>query len=120
MTIDEFLDKEDNADVYYNIGICMFNLDQMREDNAQEQMVEWINSIKAGAVEQDALNVFGAMRGKAVAIGQRYNENFACGFTDNPAVMHYLGWADKDCDQLPRLEYKKHYRNLPWSEVKYA
>ena len=30
-----------NANVYYNIGICMFNLDQMREDNAQEQMVEW-------------------------------------------------------------------------------
>ncbi len=109
-----------NADAYYNIGICMFNLDQMRDDGAQEQLVKWINSIRAGAVEQDALNVFGAMRGKAVAINQRYNENFACGFTDNPAVMHYLGYADKDCDRLPRLEYKKYYRELPWSEVRYV
>ena len=109
-----------NADVYYNIGVTMFNLDQMRADGSQEQLMQWVNSIRAGAVEQDAFNVFGAMRGKAVPLDQRYNENFACGFTDNPAVMHYLGWMDKDCDHLPRLEYKKHYRQLPWSEVRYA
>lgn len=105
---------------YHNIGVAMFNLAQMREDGAQEQLVDWINTVRAGAVEQDALNYLGAMRGKAVDLPTRYNENKACGFTDDPAVMHYLGWVDKDCPQLPRLEYKRHYRELPWSEVKYA
>ena len=109
-----------HADVYYNIGVAVFNLEQMRADGAQEQLQTWINTVRAGAVEQDALNALGAMRGKAVELPQRYNENFACGFTDDPAVMHYLGWADKDCDRLPRLECKRRYREMPWSEVKYA
>lgn len=108
------------AEVYHNIGVAMFNLDYMRADYAQEDLVDFVNNVETSAVEQNAFNYLGAMRGKAVDLPMRYNENKACGFTDNPAIMHYLGWVDKDCDQLPRLEYKKHYRELPWSEVKYA
>lgn len=103
---------------YYNVGVCLFNLAQMRVDNAQEQVVNWINTTKANCVEQDALNVLGAMRGKAVDLPMRYNENRACGYTDNPAIQHYLGYMDWLTNpNLPRREYLKLYRDKNWDEV---
>lgn len=102
---------------YYNVGVCMFNLKQMREDNAQWQLVNWINTTKANCVEQDALNFNGAMRGKATDIPVRFNENRACGYTDNPAIQHYLGYMDWETNpNLPRREYLKLY-DVPWGEV---
>lgn len=106
---------------YQNVGVCMFNLEQMREDNAQEQLVNWINTTRANCVEQDALNYLGQMRGKSCDIPTRYNENRACGYTDDPAIVHYVGYMDWTTNpNLPRREYLKLYRDLPWSEVTYA
>ena len=103
---------------YYNVGVCLFNLAQMREDNAQEQVVNWINTVKANCVEQYALNYLGAMCGKAVDLPMRYNENRAVGYTDNPAIQHYLGYMDWLTNpHLPRREYLKLYRDKSWSEV---
>lgn len=103
---------------YYNVGVCMFNLAQMREDNAQWTLVNWINTTKANCVEQDALNKLGAMCGKACDISVRFNENRACGYTDNPAIQHYLGYMDWLTNpNLPRREYLKLYRNKTWEEI---
>lgn len=103
---------------YYNVGVCMFNLAQMREDNAQEQLVNWINTTRANCVEQDALNKLGAMNGKAADLPMRFNENRACGYTDNPAIQHYLGYMDWLTNpNLPRREYLKLYRNKTWEEI---
>ena len=103
---------------YYNVGVCLFNLKQMREENAQQQLVNWINTTKANCVEQDALNKLGAMRGKAVDLPMRYNENRACGYSDNPAIQHYLGYMDWLTNpNLPRREYLKLYRDKTWEEV---
>ena len=103
---------------YYNVGVCLFNLAQMREDNAQAQIVNWINTTKANCVEQDALNFLGAMRGKAVDLPMRYNENRAVGYTDDPAIQHYLGYMDWITNpRLPRREYLKLYRDMEWKEV---
>lgn len=103
---------------YQNVGVCMFNLEQMREDNAQEQLVEWINTTRANCVEQDALNYLGQMRGKSCDIPTRYNENRACGYTDDPAIVHYVGYMDWTTNpNLPRREYLKLYRDKTWDEV---
>lgn len=103
---------------YYNVGVCLFNLAQMREENAQEQIVDWINNVKANCVEQDALNYLGAMHGKATDLPMRYNENRAVGYTDNPAIQHYLGYMDWLTNpHLPRREYLKLYRDKTWQEV---
>ena len=103
---------------YYNIGVCLFNLDQMRKDNAQEQLVKWINEVRANCVEQDALNYLGAMRGKATDMETRYNENRATGYTDNPAIVHYVGYLDWETNpNLPRREYLKLYRDKSWNEI---
>lgn len=103
---------------YQNVGVCMFNLEQMREDNAQEQLVNWINTTRANCVEQDALNYLGQMRGKSCDIPTRYNENRACGYTDDPAIVHYVGYMDWTTNpNLPRREYLKLYRDKTWDEV---
>lgn len=103
---------------YHNVGVCLFNLAQMREENAQEQIVNWINTVHANCVEQDALNYLGAMHGKATDLPMRYNENRAVGYTDNPAIQHYLGYMDWLTNpNLPRREYLKLYRDKTWQEV---
>ena len=107
-----------NSGHYHNVGVCLFNLAQMREDDAQAQLVNWINTTRANCVEQDALNVLGAMRGKAVDLPMRYNENRAVGYTDDPAIVHYVGYMDWQTNpQLPRREYLKLYRDMTWDEV---
>ena len=106
---------------YQNVGVCMFNLVQMRADDAQRQLVEMINTKKLWCVEQDALNILGQKRGKAADIPVRFNENRATGYTDDPAIQHYVGYMDwTENPNLPRREYLKLYRDRPWEEIPYA
>ena len=103
---------------YHNVGVCLFNLAQMRKDGAQQQMVDLMNSRKLWCVEQDALNICGAMHGKATDMPVRYNENRATGYTDDPAVQHYVGYMDWETNpHLPRREYLKLYRDKSWAEI---
>ena len=103
---------------YYNVGVCLFNLEQMRADNAQDQLVRFINNTFANCIEQDALNFHGAMHGKAVDLPVRFNENRACGYTANPAIQHYVGYMDWQTNpNLPRREYLKLYKNKSWEEI---
>ena len=106
------------ADAYYNVGVCMFNLAQMREDNAQERLVSFINTVRANCVEQDALNYYGTMFQRIGDLPVRYNENRATGYTDDPAIQHYVGYADWTTNpNLPRREYLKLYRDRSWDEI---
>lgn len=103
---------------YHNVGVCLLNLAQMRADGAQRQMVELLNARRLFCIEQDALNICGAMHGKAVDMPVRFNENRATGYTDDPAVQHYVGHMDWQTNpHLPRREYLKLYRDKPWDEI---
>ena len=107
-----------NSGNYHNVGVCLFNLAQMRADGAQRQMVELMNTRRLFCVEQDALNICGAMHGKAVDMPVRFNENRATGYTDDPAVQHYVGHMDWQTNpHLPRREYLKLYRDRTWDEI---
>lgn len=107
-----------NSGHYHNVGVCFFNLDQMREDCAQDQLVNFINTRYANCIEQDALNVCGCMSGKATDLPVRFNENRACGYTDNPAIQHFVGYMDWQTNpNLPRREYLKLYRDKSWDEI---
>lgn len=108
-----------HADAYYNVGVCVFNLAQMRQDNAQAQLVSFINTVRANCVEQDALNYYGTMYQRIGELPMRYNENRACGYSDNPAIVHYVGYMDWQTNpNLPRREYLKLYRDKSWDEIK--
>ena len=42
--------------LYYNMGVAMINLDQMRKDKISPEMVEYLNTVKQAWADQDAWN----------------------------------------------------------------
>lgn len=99
---------------YWNCGVSVMNLQQMRKDNATKILVDDINSIRFYLPEQDALNME-AGGTKIADLPLRYNECFCTGYTDNPAVVHYAGiqnWVDNH--NMFRWEYLDQYTNDAW------
>ena len=98
------------GDTYYNMGVALINLQQMRKDNIVGDMATYLNTVKQPYADQDAWNKYGLEQDKFVPVDVRYNENFACGFTDKPAIVHYCGitqwWNNK---AMYRWEYLDKY-----------
>lgn len=96
------------GDEYYNMGVAVLNLEQMRWDGAQEPMVAYLNAFEQPYADQDAWHYVGM--NKFVPVDVRYNENFATGFTDNPAIVHYCGFGDWYGNKsIHRAEYMMRY-----------
>ena len=98
--------------VYYNMGIALLNLQQMRKDGIEEDMVAYLNMVPQPYADQDAWNKYGLEQDKFVELPVRYNENFACGFTDDPAIVHYCGitkwWGNKSMNRWEYLDKYSH------------
>lgn len=99
------------GDAYYNMGVALLNLAQLRKDGVVQKMVEYLNTVRQPFADQDAWNKYAIEEDKAVALPVRWNENFATGQTDDPAIVHFCGytnwWTD---DRMPRREYLEHYK----------
>lgn len=96
--------------MYYNMGVAVINLEQMRKDNIVPEMVQYLNEIAQPWADQDAWNVYALEADKAVAFGIRYNECFATGYTDDPAIVHYCGISDWWTNRsMERREYLERY-----------
>ena len=95
------------GDLYYNAGVTIYNLKQMREDGASERFIRELNCYRYIFPDQDILNQH---VDKAVTVELRFNENFATGATDNPAIVHYAGYANWWTDKVPRHEYLDAWR----------
>ena len=96
---------------YYNAGVMLLNLKQLREDDIQFEMVRYLNKIKQPWCEQDAFNKYGIEQDKIVEMDIRFNEAKTVGTTDNPAVIHYCTYADWfDNKDIFRHEYLERYK----------
>lgn len=93
---------------YYNAGVMLLNLAQLRKDNAEEEMVHYLNTVRQPWADQDAWN---RNPEKADAAPIRYNENMMTGETGDPAIVHYCAvkdwWTSK---KVHRREYLERYR----------
>ena len=98
---------------YYNMGISVINLAQMREDGADRLMQDYLNSGKRKWADQDAWNKFGLQEDKIVPLDIRWNENCMTGYTDSPAIVHYCSyrdwWTKRD---MPRVELLDKYKGV--------
>lgn len=102
--------------VYYNIGVTMFNLKQIREEFADDLMIYTLNTRKMPYIDQDAWNMY--WQTKAVQIPGRFNESRVTHVSDRPAVVHYAGIKNWQNDpQIDRVEYLEEARKLTWKEV---
>ena len=100
------------GDMYYNMGVAVINLEQMRKDKISEKLVLYLNTIKQPWADQDAWNKYGLEQDKFVTFPVRYNENRMCGYTNNPAIVHYCSiknwWTDYN---MYRVGYLNKYKN---------
>lgn len=96
---------------YYNIGVAVFNLEQIRKDNITPKIIDFLNTVNVPYLEQDAWNKFGIEQDKIAKLDVRYNECFCCGYTNDPAIVHYAGISDwYNNPNMERVEYLNRYR----------
>ena len=94
---------------YYNVGVAVFNLAQMRRDFAVRRLVRILDARECRYVEQDALNMFADAKGMPLPV--RYNETEFTGTSDSPAIVHFAGYRDWWCNEkMPRREYLEAWR----------
>ena len=95
------------GDKYYNMGVALFNLQEIRKDKMQQTMADFLLSTDQPFADQNAWNKFG----KAADLDLRYNESMVTGQTDNPAIVHFCAipdwWTNKG---MRRREFLEVYR----------
>lgn len=98
------------GDKYYNMGVALFNLAQLRKDKVQDEMIEYLMTANQPYADQNAWNKFGTEQKKAEVLDLRYNESRVTGKTDNPAIVHYCSYPDWWTNKkIPRREYLERY-----------
>ena len=96
--------------MYYNMGMAVLNLAQMRKDGIVPWMVEYLNTVKQPYADQDAFNKPGLEQDKFVGLPIRYNETIVTGETDHPAIVHFCGLSDwYKNTKMHRREYLERY-----------
>ena len=95
------------GDKYFNMGVALFNLQQIRKDKKQQEMTDFLLTTNQPYADQNAWNKFG----KPAILDLRYNESKVTGYTDDPAIVHYCAvpdwWTNK---KMFRREYLEEYR----------
>lgn len=95
------------GDKYYNMGVVLFNLQQIRKDKMQQDMTDFLLTTDQPYADQNAWNKFGI----PADLDLRYNESMVTGKTDNPAIVHFCAipdwWTNK---KMFRREYLEEYR----------
>ena len=101
---------------YYNIGVALFNLAQIRKDGIDEHLINFLNTTTVPYIDQDAWNRFGI--GKDVKLDVRFNESCVTGYTEAPIIVHYAGWKDwQTSPRVARREYIRRYREMSWEDA---
>lgn len=99
------------GNVYYNMGVAVINLKQMRDDGCEPDMERYLNEVWQPFADQDAWNKYGIAKDKFVRMDVRWNEGQTTGRTDHPGIVHYCGFKNWFFNQsMPRVEYLNKYR----------
>ena len=100
---------------YWNVGVCIYDLDRIRAENASQRLIDMVNTTKMWCVEQDAIT----QTQSVFTLPERYNESAVTSYTDNPAVVHFASFGTDwhDNRKAPRREYWRKYENMTWDEV---
>lgn len=101
-----------DTECYYNCGVVMYNLKQMRKDKIADKLIDYLNTVEVNFSDQVAINYFlSTNQDKAVKYPVRFNEFCNSGQTDNPTIVHYCGYTDwMHNNKMPRYEYLREYQ----------
>lgn len=105
--------KTEDDPIYINFGVVMMNLEKLRQENKQAEIIEVLNRKKVDCPEQTAYNE--ACAGHILPLPADYNStvySHITGKADRERILHYAGQT-----------FWKHYANvkqfsdLTWDEV---
>jgi len=110
---------------YYNAGVVVFNLAKMREDKADDRLIDFLNREKVPYIDQDAINWLNSqMSGEmALNLGIRYNETPFTGESLRPAVVHAAGtklWMHNLDEQYRGSYWKPYEQYCQWQACRDA
>lgn len=96
------------GDRYYNMGVALINLAQMREDGAENQLNRYLLDTDQPYADQNAWNKYGSELEKAAMLGLRYNESPVTEKTNNPGIVHFCSipdwWTNTTMDRREYLD----------------
>lgn len=78
---------------YINMGMALFNLDKIRADHKDDEMIEDLNHTWYQWVEQDCINTL--CYPKILPLGSEYNASQFTARCDDPVIRHFAferGW----------------------------
>lgn len=104
-----------NKSGYINGGVVLYNLDAIREDGIDNQMIDKLNREYRRYVDQDVLNECCA--GKILVLPNRYNESPVTGRTRDPAIVHYVGVDKRGGPNREYRHYWDEYEEMAWEQV---
>ena len=97
--------------VYVNAGVAMFNLDKLRKDGKDDEMICAMNTTYYRFVSQDIMSDF--CQGGIYELPSDYNVSDFTEKTDNHKIYHYANrgaiWRD--------YPLAREYREKHWSEI---
>lgn len=95
---------------YINTGVLMANLKKLREDNAEDILVETLNTKQMKFPDQDCINEF--YGDKILHIPSIYNLNEWTEQCDDPKILHFAGTQTWQNDKKNNVLYQ--FRNRDW------
>lgn len=98
---------------YVNFGVIMMNLDKLRNDHKDDEIIHTINSTRYAYPEQDPFNLF--CDGHILTIDPVYNNTIYSHITpdtDNPKIIHYASIKNYII-----FEPFQTYKNMPNEKV---
>ena len=99
--------------VYYNCGVMLLNLEEIRRTDIEDRMIELLQTEKMPYIDQDAWNKLGVDKAQPVPV--RFNETFCNGKTERPAIVHFAGYKNWTTDTwMPRAGRLRTYRCAAW------
>ena len=101
---------------YFNVGVSIQNLALLRETGMADNLIHKLNTRAYTYPEQDAINQ--ECRGHILTLDVKYNDSFCCGYSGDPAIVHFAGRADwQNWGQHTHYHYLSEYRSMPWEAV---
>lgn len=98
--------------LYTNVGVCLMNLEKMRESGKGEEYVDVLNRQEFTFIDQDCMNYLS--QGYIYDMNSEFNANEYTVACQNPRILHFAGIKSYIWH---RNEYYKKYRNASWDDV---
>lgn len=96
---------------YVNMGSVMFNLEKLRNDKVDDEIISRLNRNKYLFAEQDCINSL--CHKNVFLLPSIYNANDYTEICKNPKIVHFA--CNRDYDKT--LLYKK-YQEMSWDEIR--